>query len=540
MGIDGIEGASPIGQGASASVYRARQEAFNRTVAVKVFRTSGADGPAERQRFDDQCRVVSGLSRHPNIVAVYDWGTTSGGDPYVIMEYLSRGSLADRLGRDGALPAAEILDFGLKVAGALATAHGRGIVHGHLKAENILFSGTGEAQVADFVSPAVRTDAAGSAPSGTTHVAPEVFAGQPPDVRSDVYVLGSLLCAAFPDDTAFQEEDAGSFHPLLDRVFVQDPADLRPPGVPSALWEPIERALAPDRASRTPSAAAMVEDLQAAKQALEQSGSWPRRPSDLGLPLGGSGEAGASPRSVVAAALGSLRRSPAILAGLSAVAVIAVLAVIISWPGDDRTDLQAGPAAGRGDQAPEPPRSSIPTLPTTRPTIAPTTTSEVPSPTTTITVTQGTSPTTRPQPVVTSPPAVATTVPRNGGNPIVPTTEPPATESPGVATARVIGCDTFGQACDSTPIYASLPPPQTDPADVPTLTTVTRGTELEARCWARGARVYNYDPTFASGVGTEPYQSDIYYLVDVVAQSGWIADTFFVRSQGTKLGLPSC
>ncbi len=85
LGIEGIGPASPIGSGEAGVVYRGRQEALNRTVAVKVLRADPGDEHA-RDRFEEECRSVTALARHPHVVALYDAGMTSSGRPYLTME----------------------------------------------------------------------------------------------------------------------------------------------------------------------------------------------------------------------------------------------------------------------------------------------------------------------------------------------------------------------------------------------------------------------------------------------------------------------
>ncbi|HEX6595714.1 MAG TPA: protein kinase, partial [Acidimicrobiales bacterium] len=139
LGIEGIGRATRVGKGGFGVVYRARQEAFDRTVAVKVLSVPDGDRDAHRQ-FERECRSIGSLSGHPNIVAVHGSGYTPNGDAYLVMDYLAAGSLADRLERDGPLPPAEVAAIGVKLAGALAAAHAAGVLHRDLKPDNVLVS----------------------------------------------------------------------------------------------------------------------------------------------------------------------------------------------------------------------------------------------------------------------------------------------------------------------------------------------------------------------------------------------------------------
>ena len=142
LGIDGYGAATLIGRGDLGGVYRARQRALQRTVAVKVFDGAALDDAAVR-RFER-------LSGHPNIVTVYDSGLTADGLPYVAMEYLGRGSLADELRRMGPVDWRQAVAWGVKLAGALEYAHRLGVVHGNIKPENVLLSNYGEPELTDF------------------------------------------------------------------------------------------------------------------------------------------------------------------------------------------------------------------------------------------------------------------------------------------------------------------------------------------------------------------------------------------------------
>ena len=130
--VEGYEDLHQIGRGGFATVYRARQRAFDRVVALKVLDLPDPDQTA-RDRFDRECRAIGALSWHPNIVVVHDSGVTADGRLYLAMEYLEAGSLADRVRAAGALPWADVVRAGIEVSGALDTAHAAGTLHRDLK-----------------------------------------------------------------------------------------------------------------------------------------------------------------------------------------------------------------------------------------------------------------------------------------------------------------------------------------------------------------------------------------------------------------------
>ncbi|HEY6797903.1 MAG TPA: serine/threonine-protein kinase [Kineosporiaceae bacterium] len=268
--LPGYEDVELIGAGGFGRVYRARQPAFDRTVAVKLL-NGRLDDAATLRRFHRECQALGAVAGHPNIVPVYDAGGTPDGQPYLVMDYVRGGSLADRLGRTGPLPCAEVAAIGVKLAGALHTAHAAGVLHRDIKPENILISGYGEPQLADF-GIAQRagienrtTTAAAMTPS---HTAPEQFAGSPPGPATDVYALASTLYTLLAGATPFQGRPEESVYALIARAATEPAPDLRPRGVPDALARVIEAGLAKDPAQRLPSALALGRCLQDAQQSL--------------------------------------------------------------------------------------------------------------------------------------------------------------------------------------------------------------------------------------------------------------------------------
>jgi len=267
MGIGGYEGATLIGEGGFASVYRARQPAFDRLVALKVLSKVQLDQRALRQ-FDRERAAIGSLSGHPNIVTVYEAGMTEGGLPYLAMEYLPNGSLADRVFREGPLPWPEVAHIGVRLAGALASAHESGILHRDVKPENVLMSNFGEPQLTDFgiarVLSAPETRTVDQAVS-VAHAAPEVLNGERFSRQSDIYSLGSTLFTLLWGRPPFLRDDDELLLPLLVRITTVPPPDLRGRGVPEAMCELLERAMAKDPGGRPASALELAAELRQAQ-----------------------------------------------------------------------------------------------------------------------------------------------------------------------------------------------------------------------------------------------------------------------------------
>lgn len=264
LGIEGFEGEALVGEGGFARVYRARQPAFDRLVAVKVLSNVQPDDRAFRQ-FDRERASIGSLSGHPNIVTVYEAGLTGAGVPYLAMEYLPNGSLADRLDRDGPLPWLEVAHIGIRLAGALESAHHAGLLHRDVKPENVMMSPFGEPQLTDFgiarVLTAPETRTVNQAVS-VAHAAPEVLNGGPFSYRSDIYSLGSTLFTLLWGRPPFLRDDDELLLPLLVRITTTPPPDLRERGVPDAMCRALERAIAKQPSGRHHSALALAEEFQ--------------------------------------------------------------------------------------------------------------------------------------------------------------------------------------------------------------------------------------------------------------------------------------
>jgi hypothetical protein len=265
-GVDlGIAGLGPgvlVGRGGFGLVYRATQLSSRGVVAVKVLQ--GHLEEAAVARFEREASALGALRGHPNICTVYDAGVDPEGRPYLVMEY-APSSLATRISEGGALPWEEAAALGVRLAGALETAHRADLLHRDVKPENVLVTSFGEWRLADFGLVRTSDDTLSRSLTATvSHAAPELLAGDPASVASDVYALGSTLFVALTGHNAFATADRA--HPAsLYRQIAEDPVpDL--PGTPEALADVIKTAMAKGPTDRYPSAEAMGQALQTAQQ----------------------------------------------------------------------------------------------------------------------------------------------------------------------------------------------------------------------------------------------------------------------------------
>ncbi|WP_040531754.1 serine/threonine-protein kinase [Gordonia rhizosphera] len=259
----------PIGHGGFGAVYRCTQPDLDRTVAVKVL-TDHLD-EENLERFVREQRAMGRLSGHPNIVNLFEVGSTPGGFPFIVMQYHPHDSLDARIRKHGPLAWPDVLRLGIKVAGALETAHRSGTLHRDVKPGNILLTDYGEPQLTDFgiarISGGFETSA-DMVTGSPAFTAPELLTGSAPTVVSDVYGLGATLFCALTGHAAFERRSGEQVVAHFLRVAAEPVPDLRAVGLPDALSEAIEHAMARDPADRPMSAAEYGEELREVQRRL--------------------------------------------------------------------------------------------------------------------------------------------------------------------------------------------------------------------------------------------------------------------------------
>ncbi|MGW0044987.1 protein kinase domain-containing protein [Rhodococcus sp. NPDC003348] len=258
----GFEDAQVIGRGGFGVVYRCRQPSLDRLVAVKVL--AGDLDEDNTERFLREQRAMGQLTGHPNIVAVLHVGVIAGGRPYLVMRYHPQGSLEDRIRRQGPLSVEDVLRLGVRIAGALATAHRVGIIHRDVKPGNILVTDYGEPALSDFGIAHLTggfTTVTGSVTGSPAFTAPEVLGGQPSTPASDVYSLGATLFAAFTGHAVFERREGEDVIAQFIRIATAPVPDLHELGVAGDVAEIVERAMARNPDER-PSAIELGEQLQ--------------------------------------------------------------------------------------------------------------------------------------------------------------------------------------------------------------------------------------------------------------------------------------
>ena len=256
-----------LGAGGMARVVAAHDLVLDRPVAVKLL--AGVPDPVARQRFLREARAAARL-RSRNVVAVYDTGEDDG-QPYIVMELVSGGSLADRLRTCTRMEIGEALAITAGVLRALGAAHAAGMVHRDVKPANVLLSEDGGVKLGDFGIAKAFDDlsqgltATGSVLGTPSYLAPELIAGDAPSPPSDVYSVGCLLYAQLAGHPPFPEGDALSVA-YAHRHTAVPPIESERPDVSPALAEVVRRALEKDPARRFPDAASMSAALPTAPE----------------------------------------------------------------------------------------------------------------------------------------------------------------------------------------------------------------------------------------------------------------------------------
>ena len=261
MDIAGYSGLELLGRGGFSSVYRAHQAAQSRDVAIKVLTVDVSDDTA-KARFERECAANGRLGSHPNVMTVFESGYTTDGKPYISMELCPGGSLADQLS-SSVFSVEDVLRIGVKIAGAIETAHRNGITHRDIKPENILTTSFGEVVLADFGISALDSVRSGTATAGSftlSHVPPEVLQGEVSGVPGDIYSLGSTLYRLLTGKPPFADETT----PLAVAITrtLNDP--LPDPGshVPASLTRALEASMAKEPSRRPSTALVFAEMLQ--------------------------------------------------------------------------------------------------------------------------------------------------------------------------------------------------------------------------------------------------------------------------------------
>src|SRR5690242_17228771 len=217
-------------------VYRARDGRLKRDVAIKILPATFSSDADRLRRFEQEAQAAGGLN-HPNITAVYDFGSHDGA-PYIVTELLEGETLRSRLG-PGAISPRKALDYGIQLAKGLAAAHEKGIVHRDLKPENVFLTKDGRVKILDFGLAKLRPEGpdkgetdmntvSGATEPGVVlgtmgYMSPEQVRGKAADRRSDLFAFGTILYEMLAGQRAFRGETAAD---TITAILTKEPPDL--------------------------------------------------------------------------------------------------------------------------------------------------------------------------------------------------------------------------------------------------------------------------------------------------------------------------
>ncbi len=272
---------SVLGAGGMGEVYRARDAALGRDVAIKVLPNFVFTDPDRLVRFDQEAKAAAALN-HPNIVAVYQFGTYEG-MPYLVTELLEGETLRDRL-HHGAVPLRKVVDYGIQTADGLAAAHKKGIVHRDLKPENLFLTRDGRIKILDFgVAKILQPDGDAATGADSAHMptvatqpgivlgtwgymSPEQVRGLSVDQRSDIFALGAILHEMVTGKCTFGRPTSAD---TISAILHDEPTAISEtvPRMPLGLQRVVDRCLEKNADQRFQSASDLAFALRALSDA---------------------------------------------------------------------------------------------------------------------------------------------------------------------------------------------------------------------------------------------------------------------------------
>jgi len=251
-----------LGRGGFGIVYKARDMALDRLVALKILHPELLINHDFLRRFRQEARIAAQLD-HPNLVPVYEFGESKG-RYYIVMGYMAGGSLKELLKREGRLEPERAREVLGQISAGLTYAHRRGIIHRDLKPGNILFDGEGRARVSDMGFARLLGGESSLSMTGTggivgtpAYMAPEIWRGKGAGAAADVYSAACILVEMLTGKVLFEGESTPE---VMFKHF--EPLRL-PDGLPREWIPAIEQALEKEPEERTGAVEELVSGLRA-------------------------------------------------------------------------------------------------------------------------------------------------------------------------------------------------------------------------------------------------------------------------------------
>jgi eukaryotic-like serine/threonine-protein kinase len=253
-----------IGRGGMGEIFRATDTVLGRDVAIKVLDERYARSDDVRRRFTREALAVARLSGNANIVTIYDVGEEQG-RPFIVMEYLAGGSLADRIRDEGVQPPGRAFDWLEQAAGALDAAHRAGVIHRDVKPANLLLDRHDRVHVADFgIASAAGLDSftqTGTVLGTASYLSPEQAQGAPTSPASDLYSLAVVAFELLTGSRPFEGDSVAAEAAAHVTGEVPSVCDVDP-SLPCELDPVFRRALAKDPRDRYATCAEFVAALR--------------------------------------------------------------------------------------------------------------------------------------------------------------------------------------------------------------------------------------------------------------------------------------
>lgn len=253
---DRYELGSLIGRGAMGDVYRGRDAKTGVDIAIKALKPELLSTNAEiAARFTREGELLRRLN-HPNIVTTQG-SYQEGEQHYIVMEYVSGGSLRDLIRNQSPLPVQRVLEIALEISDALARVHQMGIIHRDIKPANVLIAQDGTPRLSDFgvahVNDGTRITETGLVFGTYAYISPEACFGEPLDARTDIWSFGVMLYEMLTSEVPFHETTPAA---MITAILAKQPTNIRElrPDIPEALAELVHRMLEKDRNLRIESA----------------------------------------------------------------------------------------------------------------------------------------------------------------------------------------------------------------------------------------------------------------------------------------------
>jgi serine/threonine protein kinase len=290
-----------LGAGGMSDVYKAKQFAINKTVAVKIMHPDLVLRDNHLERFRQEALSMSAL-KHPNIVSVTDFGMTDDGRPFIVMDYIDGVDLSEVIAKEGRLPLARAMPIFLQICDGLAYSHSQGLIHRDLKPRNLILTEYGgvrefvkildfgiakaTAQTPEQIQELTKT---GQILGSPLYMSPEQCTGHQVDHRTDIYSMGCLMYEVICGRLPFRGSTTGETMYKHVHDLPEPLVDAVPNGqqLEAILWKAI--------AKRPEDRYASMDELKQALVALERQPQLPSsnvranrvqvEPAKPGLPL---------------------------------------------------------------------------------------------------------------------------------------------------------------------------------------------------------------------------------------------------------------